>query len=320
MKKPKVDFESVVLSDKKKEQVKCVLSQHGNRKKIFEEWGFNKIFEKGTAISFVFYGIPGTGKTLMAEAIACHLKQKLLVIGAAEIETQVPGGAERNIKRVFKVGAGKMSPDGLKEKQGGSPFGNPFSGLMAPPTEGAPIGESNATKPAKHVILFDECDSLITNRSHVGMILASQINTILSELERFDGVVIFTTNRLGSLDPALERRISAKVEFEFPNQKLRLAIWKRMIPEECPLGKDVSFERLSKFPMTGGNIKNVVLNAARDAAYKSLDYIPQRCFIDAIEKELEGVATFEAAIESGGGVRSAQPDIERELNEVVVKR
>lgn len=319
MKKHIVDFESVVLSDKKKEQIKSVLSQHGNRKKIFKEWGFEKIFEKGTAISFVFYGIPGTGKTLMAEAIACHLRQKLLIVGAAEIETQVPGGAERNIKRVFKVGAGKMSPDGLKEKSGG---GSLFAGFMsptAPPQEGEPIGESNATKPEKHVILFDECDSLITNRSHVGMILASQINTILSELERFDGVVIFTTNRLGSLDPAFERRVSAKVEFEFPNKKLRLAIWKRMIPQECPLGKDVSFEKLAKFPMTGGNIKNVVLNAARDAAYKGLDYIPQRCFIDAIEKELEGVATFEAAIESGGGVRSAQADIVRELNEVTIK-
>jgi len=309
MKKPRVDFESVVLSEKKKEQSKCALSQYNNQKKIFKEWGFSEIFEKGTAISFVFYGKPGTGKTLMAEAIACHLKQQLLVIGAAEIETQVPGGAERNIKRVFQVGAGKMAPGGAEAKTAES------GGMV--------VGESSSekeNKPQRHVILFDECDSLITNRSHVGMILASQINTILSELERFDGVVIFTTNRLGSLDPALERRISAKVEFEFPTKELRLAIWKRMIPARCPIAKNVSFEKLANFPMTGGHIKNVVLNAARDAAYQGLDEIPLKCFMKAIEKELEGVASFEAAMRSGGSVMSATEDIERELGEIKIKK
>ena len=41
--------------------------------------------------------------------------------------------------------------------------------------------------------------------------MGSEINALLTELENFDGVCILTTNRLQKLDPALQRRIIAKV-------------------------------------------------------------------------------------------------------------
>ena len=278
MKKAKVSFDSVIMPQDKKEQIDAAISQLKRHDTIFEKWGFEEIFEKGTAISMIFYGIPGTGKTLMAEAISNKLGQELLVISPAEIETQVPGGAERNIKRYFKIAAGKMgAPTAEINKQTGEPVQGPAK---------------------KHVILFDECDSLITNRANVGMILAGQINTILSELEKFEGVVIFTTNRLGTLDPAIERRLTAKIEFEFPTIDLRKSIWKRMIPKKAPIAKDVDFDDLARVALTGGHIKNAVLNAARDAAYKELKEITNDCFLAAIDEEVKSMASFEAAFTS----------------------
>lgn len=275
-KEVQVSFDSVIMPVEKKETIVAAISQLENHNKIFIEWGFDEVFEKGTAVSMIFYGIPGTGKTLMAEAVSGKLKQKLLTVGPAEIETNVPGGAERNIKRYFQIALGKV---------------------------GAPTGETNERtgqpvmgKAEKHVLLLDECDSLIADRGKVGMIIAGQINTLLTELEKFTGVIIFTTNRLGSLDPALERRITAKVEFGFPSKELREKIWERMFPKKAPLAKDVSAKKLAEFPLTGGNIKNVVLNSARYAAYKKLDEITFDCILEAIEKEIEGVANFDAAI------------------------
>lgn len=274
MKKKQIDFDSVIMPSEKKAQINAAISQLKNHNKIFKEWGFEEVFEKGTAISMIFYGIPGTGKTLMAEAIANKLKRELLTISPAEIETQVPGGAERNIKRYFKIASGKLgAPTGEVDKEGQAILGSP----------------------QKHVMLFDECDSLITDRGKVGMILAGQINTILSELERFEGVVIFTTNRIGSLDAAIERRLTAKIEFEFPSEDIRKLIWKRMIPSKAPLAKDVDLNFLAEFPLTGGNIKNIVLNSAREAAYLNLDEITKKCFKDAIEKEMASIASFDAA-------------------------
>lgn len=125
------------------------------------------------------------------------------------------------------------------------------------------INAFKAAKEKNDVLFLDECDSLITNRTHVGMIIGSEINTLLTEIEKFEGVVILATNRIGSLDEALARRISLIVEFPAPTQAERADIWKRMLPEKMPLHKDVSIEDLSSFALTGGQIKNVVLQAAR---------------------------------------------------------
>jgi SpoVK/Ycf46/Vps4 family AAA+-type ATPase len=212
----------------------------------------------------------------MAQAIADQLKMKLSVVGTGDIETSEPGGAERNIKELFKTNRG-----------------------------------------GKNIICFDECDSLLSSREEVGVIMAAQINALLTEIEQYDGVVILTTNRLGKLDPALERRITAKIEFEFPDEEARLSIWKRMIPSKAPLAKDVNFKRLAEFPLSGGNIKNAVLNAARKAAYEGMSEITMECFVHSSQKEIESTQAFVSAYEQS--VHSRQlGGVSREPGKIVL--
>lgn len=290
-KKAKVDFASVILPEEKKLQIEAALSQVENWKTIFKKWGFEDVMEKGTAISFLFYGSPGTGKTLMAQAIADKFDQPLLMVGSAEIESSTPGEAERNIKRYFAMArAERGRPTGKLNDQ----------------------GEPILDKAEKCVLLFDECDSLITDRTGVGMILASQINTLLSEIEAHDGVVVFTTNRIGSLDPAMERRITAKIEFPFPDRSTREKIWERMIPKKCPL-IDVDLAELATFPIAGGNIKNAVLNAARSAAHAKKKGIETIDFVNAIEKELDGIKSFMQSKKDGRGVASNESSMMEEI-------
>lgn len=251
-------LDTVVLSDEKKDEIKAAISQLNNSNLIFDEWGFGEVFEKGTAVTMLFYGTPGTGKTLMAQAIAEEHNAELKIYGMAEIGSSEPGGSERTIQKIFK--------------------------------EAKDFFFSNKRH---RVILFDECDSLLYDRSKVGVILGAQINALLSEIERHEGIVIFTTNRIGTLDPALERRITAKIEFTFPDQKQRLAIWERMIPEKAPLAKNVNLKRLAKSPIAGGNIKNAVLNAVRMAAYENGKEIEMKHFLKAVEREMMSIAAFE---------------------------
>jgi AAA+ superfamily predicted ATPase len=253
----KVSFDTVILAEHKKEQIVEAISQVDHHNLIFEEWGFSEVFEKGTAISLLFYGLPGTGKTLMAQAIADKYKRKLQVISTAEIETPEPGGAERNLKKYFA--------EAQKENS---------------------------------VLLFDECDSLITDRGRVGMILAAQINALLTELERFTGIVIFTTNRLGALDAAFDRRLSLKLEFDMPDAKHRVLIWKRMFPERCPLAKDIRWDDLAKIEIAGGHIKNVVLKAARKAAATGLKEITDEVLWDSLEKEVISLQDYKKALDA----------------------
>lgn len=253
-----VSLTSVVMSDAKREEIQAAISQAKNTELIFVTWGFSDVFEKGTAISLLFWGIPGTGKTLTAQAIADEMKSELKIYGTAEIGSSEHGGSERIIQKIFAEATRK----------------------------------NRGTTGKKRIILFDECDSLLTDRNEVGPILGAQVNQLLTEIEHYDGVIIFTTNRMGKLDPALERRISAKIEFEFPDRTQRLAIWKRMIPTKAPLSKNVNLKKLATYPLAGGNIKNAVLNAARRAAYEGATEITQKHFVDAIEREAASVAAF----------------------------
>lgn len=113
------------------------------------------------------------------------------------------------------------------------------------------------------VILFDECDSLLSDRNMMGSILGGQVNTLLSEIERFEGEILFTTNRIHRLDPALERRILNKVRLMPPPVEGRKQIWQNLIPPKVPVEEDINYDALASIEFTGGEIKNCVLIALR---------------------------------------------------------
>lgn len=257
--KQKVNFDSVILPTEKKNAIIDAIKQVDNHDLIFDTWGFGDVFEKGTAISMLFWGEPGTGKTLMAQAIADRYDYKLTTISTAEVETPEPGGAERNIQRYFKEAGDKS------------------------------------------VLLFDECDSLISDRKHLGMIMAAQVNALLTALETHKGVVIFTTNRLGALDPAFDRRLSLKLEFEMPDVEHRIMIWKRMFPQQAPVAKNLNWETFAQVEIAGGHIKNVVLRAARRAA-NTTKKITNDIVAEALIEELHSNQSFQSAVQNHGAL------------------
>lgn len=280
--KGKVSFDSVILPKEKKDAITDAIGQVDNHDLIFNKWGFGEVFEKGTAISLLFYGLPGTGKTLMAQAIADKYGYKLQVVSTAEVETPEPGGAERNIQKYFK----------------------------------------EATKDT--VLLFDECDSLISDRAHLGMIMAAQVNALLTALEQHTGIVIFTTNRLGALDPAFDRRLSLKLEFEMPTAEHRVQIWKRMFPKQAPLAKDIDWDTISQVEIAGGHIKNIVLRAARRAA-NTTKQITQDIIAEALIEETEANQDFSDALANhsplyGAPVAGRQVQVVRKQGKIEVNR
>lgn len=141
-------------------------------------------------------------------------------------------------------------------------------------------------KTKNKVLFIDECDSLIQNRADLGMILSSEVNTLLTEIEKAEGVVILATNQIGSMDKALERRISLILEFPMPTFAERVKIWAKLTPKKMPLAADVRIEDLAKHEISGGQIKNVILQAARLAVSKDLKAVDAACFTAAVERLL----------------------------------
>jgi len=236
-------LDPLIIDPAIKSEIVALLQQHKHADKIFDEWGLGELIEYGRGMTLMFHGGPGTGKTFGARCIAKALGKELLVIGAAEIQSSEPGGANRAIQEAF------------------------------------------ATCEKDNKVLFiDECDSLIANRANLGMILASEINTLLTEIEKCEGVVILATNRISDMDSALERRLSLIIKFPNPSLEQRIAIWKGLLPAKMPLNIDVEIERLAAHELTGGLIKNIVLQAARLAVADNAKDVQMAHFDKAIAR------------------------------------
>ena len=86
---------------------------------------------------------------------------------------------------------------------------------------------------------------------------------LLQKMEEYEGIFILATNLRENMDEAFTRRLRFIVEFPFPDEASRRLIWKTHFPPEAPLKEDIDYEFLArKFPIAGGNIQNIVSNAA----------------------------------------------------------
>lgn len=236
-------YTNCVLNDNIKEMIEeSIISVI--KKDQYNEWlGDN--FEKGITNSILLYGKPGTGKTMIAEAIAGVLGRDLLKLDGGDLQSNIPGQMERNIKANFEK-----------------------------------------ARELEAVILLDECDSLLYNRDSVGSVIAAEINVLLTEIENFDGVIIMTTNRIRKLDPALARRIIAKIEVPTPNLEARKQIWRNLIPKTMPIDKKLDIDYIAEPELTGGEIKNAILMASRKALISNEPCVNQEHFVRAIEAVL----------------------------------
>ena len=211
-------------------QIEHVLDAARHRTFVMNKWGFGKRLVTGKGIVFMLTGEPGTGKTLCAEILAAELELNLYRVSIPNIMSKYIGETEKNISKIFA-----------------------------------------AARASQSMLLFDEADALFAKRvkveRSVDRFSNMEVNLLLQEIERFEGIVILTTNLERDLDKAFQRRINFKTRFPFPDAEHREKIWRILIPPECPLGDDVDFEALAKaFELTGGYIKNVILRAAYRAA------------------------------------------------------
>ena len=248
--KPKKTFNDVVLSQDIKSQLNISLSQIKNHDVLMHKWGLADI-QEGNAISLIFSGPSGTGKTLTAEALSHELGKKLFIVRYSSLIDSYVGETGKNIVRVFESA----------KKNDAILFFDEADAIASSRTN-----------------IFSATDSE-TNLTR---------NVLLKELEKFDGIVIFATNLASNFDKAFERRINLHITFKMPSVEEREQIW-GLLSRKLPLEKDVNFYELAKeFEFSGGHIKNSVINAARLAISKNSDKVAQEHFSKAAKLVKEG--------------------------------
>jgi SpoVK/Ycf46/Vps4 family AAA+-type ATPase len=113
-------------------------------------------------------------------------------------------------------------------------------------------------------------------------------NIFLEQIEKFEGILIATTNLLENIDTAFSRRFNYKIEFKKPNISQRKKLWKMMLPQHANYEEAFDIDALAKYNVTGGQINLIIKNTAYRVAVREVSVFALDDFIVEIEKELRG--------------------------------
>lgn len=232
---PKRTLNHLVVSETTRREIESLLAKVVNHEYLYEVWNLKSIDPHGGRTGINLYGPPGTGKSLCAEAIAAALKQNLIRVNYAEIESKYVGDTPKNIRAAFAK---------AREENAVLFFDEADSILGRRLT--------NVTQSADHGVNVSR-------------------SVMLMELDRFDGVTIFATNLPSNYDEAFVRRIIGHVEMPLPDHKSRVRLWQIHIPEEMPVSLDSEdWNELADNSdgLSGGEILNAVVSAASTAVQR----------------------------------------------------
>ena len=92
----------LVLPKKNKQQLEAIINFVKYRDIVFDNWGFQNKFNLSTGLNILFFGEPGTGKTMAAEIIANELNLEIYKIDLSLIISKYIGETEKHINQIFK--------------------------------------------------------------------------------------------------------------------------------------------------------------------------------------------------------------------------
>jgi hypothetical protein len=220
-----------------------------DRHMVFGEWGFSRR-TGGFGLRILFAGPSGTGKTMAAATIARELGVDIYRIDISQTVSKYIGETEKNLDKIFHAAT-----------------------------------YSNA------ILFFDEADALFGKRSDVkdAHDRYSNIETayLLQKIEEYQGVVFLASNLSRNIDSAFSRRLNFVVDFPLPDKQDRERLWRLMLASGAPVAADVDFAFLAtQFTLTGGDIRNVTLDAAFLAAQSSERSVTMKNLIVALGRQL----------------------------------
>lgn len=188
---------------------------------------------KGGGYRLLLSGLPGTGKSMMAEALATRLDRSVVKLDLSTVLSKWLGETEQMIGQIFD------------------------------------LAEASAS-----VLVLDEAEALFRQRNNSsgggGNALLTAVAYLLTRLDRFEGVLVATTNRTQDIDDALYRRFDDFIILPVPDFDTRVLLWKKMLLEGMGDTRDFAqsdFEALGRhFVITGGLIRGAVIRAGAWAA------------------------------------------------------
>lgn len=217
--KSDVTLNDIVGQENAKSKVK-VITRYLENPESFGPWAPKNI---------LFYGLPGTGKTMLVKALSNELEVPLYLVKATSLIGEHVGDASSKIHDLFK----------------------------------------KASENAPSIIFIDEIDAIALHRSFQSLRgdVSEIVNSLLTEMDGIEEnksvITIGATNNQSSLDLAVRSRFEEEIEFKLPNENERLEILENNL-KTMPLAHDLDLEKIVKMTkgLSGRDIKEKILKTS----------------------------------------------------------
>ncbi|HET6990955.1 MAG TPA: ATP-binding protein, partial [Bacteroidia bacterium] len=182
----------------------------------------------------LFFGPPGTGKSLTAALIGKHCGLNVFRVDASRIVSKYIGETEKNLVALFE----RMKLENDRQSK-------------------------------KPILFFDEADVLFSKRTEVKDAKDKWANmetsVLLPLIEEYGGLVVVATNLEYNLDPAMDRRFQLKIKFPALSYTERILIWEKGLPPAYSYPSPNSAAELARYKMTPASIINVLKGGCMQA-------------------------------------------------------
>ncbi|WP_299677207.1 ATP-binding protein [uncultured Dokdonia sp.] len=214
---------------------------------LLEELGMKKRLKPGYRV--LFYGAPGTGKTLAASLLGKYTGKSVFRVDLSVLVSKYIGETEKHLANLFSKAQKKDWI--LFFDEADSVFG-------------------------KRTNVRDAHDKYANQG----------VSYLLQKIEAYPGMVILASNYKDNIDSAFMRRFQSIIHFELPKANERFRIWKHNIPKKLEQHPSLKLDEIaSKYVLNGSNIMNCIQDASLKALANKDRILTQAMVLESIKKE-----------------------------------
>ena len=242
-----LDWNDLVLNSATLNNIKEIETWLKFNEILLQEWDMKSKIKPGFRV--MFYGAPGTGKTLTASLLGKYTRRDVYRIDLSMVVSKYIGETEKNLSSLFDKATDK-------------------DWILFFDEADAVFGKRTNVRDAHDKYANQE------------------VSYLLQRIENHPGLVILASNFKTNIDTAFTRRFQSIIEFEVPSFSERLLLWKNNLPKGIRIAEDVNLNELSKkYDITGANIVNIIQYACLRTLEDKNENIKLYHLLQGIKKE-----------------------------------
>lgn len=241
-------WSDLILPQDTLEELQAIESWYTSSRILMEDWDMQKKLKPGFRV--LFYGDPGTGKTLAASLLGKYTGRPVFRVDVSMLVSKYIGETEKQLSKLFDKAENK-------------------NWILFFDEADAIFGKRTNVRDAHDKYANQE------------------VSYLLQRIETFSGLIILASNFKNNMDQAFTRRFHSCIKFSNPKHEERLRIWQQNLPGQLQL-EDINLEQIARrYDLTGSNIMNVIQDVSLKAiASEKPDYkVDLNMLLESIKKE-----------------------------------